>query len=76
MPLSFVTCVSNREVLNANLLAAPCLGPSGVYEFITFSECVSAADGLNAGFPAARHEWLVFVHQDVFLPYGWDLHFP
>jgi hypothetical protein len=72
IPFSFVTCVSNREVFSANLLASPCLGPKSVHEVITFSDCVCAADGLNAGFHSAKHEWLVFVHQDVFLPVGWD----
>ncbi len=72
MPFSFVTCLSSRKVLDANLLASPCLGPSGVHEVITFTDCASAADGLNAAFPRAKHDYLVFVHQDVLLPYGWD----
>ena len=27
---------------------------------------------LNIGIERARHEWVVWVHQDVFLPAGWD----
>ncbi len=71
-PLSFLTCVSNLEVLRANLLASPCLGPGRIHEVITFPDRASAADGLNAGFECARHEWLVCVHQDVYLPDHWD----
>ena len=38
---------------------------------MAFSDCANAADGLNAGFSLGSREWLVFVHQDVFLPSGW-----
>ncbi len=72
MPFSFVTCLSNHEVLHANLLTSPCLGPGCEHEFTSFPDCASAAAGLNAGLQSAKHEYLVFVHQDVFLPHGWD----
>ena len=32
----------------------------------------SAAEGLNLAIGRARHEWVVCVHQDVFLPAGWE----
>ena len=35
-------------------------------------ELPSAADGLNLGLERAKHEWVVCVHQDVYLPEGWD----
>jgi hypothetical protein len=72
MSFSFVTCLSSREIFGANLRTSPCLGPGTVHEVITFPNSASAADGLNAGFSIAKHEWLVLVHQDVFLPDGWD----
>jgi hypothetical protein len=72
MPFSFVTCISSHEVLDANLLASPCLGFSSAHEVIALPDCASAADGLNVGFAVAERDWLVFVHQDVFLPLGWD----
>jgi Glycosyltransferase like family len=71
-PLSFVTCLSSDEVYHANLLASPCLGPGSVHEAIALSACASAADGLNCGFRRAKNKWLVCVHQDVYLPEGWD----
>jgi hypothetical protein len=71
-PLSFVTCVSSDEVYRANLLSSPCLGAGTAHEVIAFPGCKSAADGLNAGFGRARYDWLVCVHQDVYLPAGWD----
>jgi len=72
VPLSFLVCVSSPEVLRANLLASPCLGPGSIHEVFAFPDPASAADGLNAGFQCARHEWLVCVHQDVYLPDRWD----
>ena len=72
MPFTFVTCLSSGKVLDANLLASPCLCP-GAHELITIPSPASAADGLNSGLESAKYEWLVFVHQDVFLPFGWDL---
>ena len=53
------------------LLASPLLRRGSARELIATRNCTSAADGLNAGLERARHEWVVCVHQDVFLPKGW-----
>ena len=71
-PLSFVSCVLNEEVLRANLLGSPCLGPDLSHETILIKNCPSAATGLNLAIERAEHGWVVFVHQDVCLPEGWD----
>ena len=39
---------------------------------VLVKNCASAADGLNVGLDRAKHEWVVCVHQDVYLPRGWD----
>jgi len=39
---------------------------------ILVKNCPSAAAGLNIGLEQAKHEWIVCVHQDVYLPEGWD----
>ena len=70
--LSFVCCVSSEQELRSNLLASACLGPSSPHEVILVKNCSSAADGLNLGLERAAGEWVVCVHQDVFLPDGWD----
>jgi hypothetical protein len=72
LPLSFVTCLSNRETLRANLVASPCLRPGTPHQMIAVEGCPGAAHGLNAGFTHAKHALLVCVHQDVYLPEGWD----
>jgi Glycosyltransferase like family len=69
---SFVVCVSNGTVLKRNLLASACLGPSSRHEVILIKNCPNAAAGLNFGIEKAESEWVVCVHQDVYLPKGWD----
>ena len=74
--LHFVTCASDLGVLQTRLLASPCLR-SGAYELAAFFNARSAAQGFNSvtparGVDAAANCWLVWVHQDVYLPDGWD----
>jgi Glycosyltransferase like family len=70
--LSFVTCVSDDAILDDNLLGSPCLEPDSPYDVVLIEDCPSAADGLNLGLERAKHDWVVCVHQDVYLPQGWD----
>jgi hypothetical protein len=69
---SFVACVSDSSILEANLLSSPCLNDGSPNELVAVRSCPSAADGLNLGLERAKHEWLVCCHQDVFLPGDWD----
>ena len=72
IPLSFVVCGSDDEVLQANVLSSPCLHQGCPHEFTVIKNCPSAAGGLNRGLERARHEWVVCLHQDVVLSEGWD----
>ncbi len=72
VPLSFVTCVSDESILQANLLASPCLHPGSPHDVGAIRGASSAAAGLNQGLEWAEHELVVCVHQDVYLPRGWD----
>ena len=80
---SFVTCATNLQVLKDRLLSSPCLS-AGRYPLTVHFNAPSAAHGFNATLLAEREKsshgqfgvaWLVWVHQDVFLPPGWDLVF-
>jgi hypothetical protein len=71
-PLSFVTCASNDVTVRTNLLASPCLAPESALQVLAVRNCPSAADGLNIGIARAETEWVVCVHQDEWLPAGWD----
>lgn len=73
--LLFVAAVSSLETLRERLLASPCLQP-GRRPLALRWNATSAADAFNPVLdarPAAR--WVVWVHQDVVLPEGWDERF-
>jgi len=75
MRLAFVICVSDAQILARNALASPCMASRAEDRLFLMHGCRSAADGFNAARVLARSEWLVFLHQDVFLPEGWDVQF-
>ena len=73
--LSFVTCANDPTALRQRLLASACMA-SGEYAQAVYVNAPSAAAAFNAEMarlPAAQ--WLVWVHQDVFLPPDWDRRF-
>jgi hypothetical protein len=70
-PLTFVVCVSNDSLLRANLLSSPCFATGSPHELLLMRGCPSAAAGLNRGLEQAQNEYVVCVHQDVYLPEGW-----
>lgn len=74
--LSFVTCVSNHDVLAKRLLASPCLR-DGYYPLVAYFNAQSAAQAFNATALGVQspNSWLIWVHQDVHLPLGWDTQF-
>lgn len=74
--LAFVCCVSQWSVFEARLLQSPCLQAGG-WPLATYFNCKSAADAFNAILAAGASgaDWLVWVHQDVYLPQGWDAQF-
>jgi GT2 family glycosyltransferase len=70
-----VVCGSDEAVLNANLLSSPCLAAGTPHEVLLMSGFSSAAAGLNRGLELAGNDWVVCVHQDVYLPEGWPQRF-
>ena len=70
--LTLLACMSDSELLQCNLLASPCLDPRSHHDVTVAKNCPSAADGLNLGLEGAEREFVVCVHQDVYLPDGWD----
>jgi hypothetical protein len=73
--LLFVAAVSSLETLRARLLASPCL-QAGRRPLTLRWNAASAADALNPVLEAQLEaRWVVWVHQDVVLPEGWDERF-
>ena len=71
VPITFVACVNDDAQLDANLRRSPCLRDPSPHQLVVFRGAANAAEGLNAGIVAAEHEFVVLVHQDVYLPEGW-----
>lgn len=70
--LLFVSCVSDWSVAQQRLLASPCFERDR-QPLVLYVNAGSAAAAVNAQLnsqPQAR--WLVWLHQDVYLPTGWD----
>jgi SAM-dependent methyltransferase len=74
-PLTLVACVNDEDQLESNLLRSPCLDPGTPHEVILMRQQPSAADGFNTALERARHDLVVFVQQDIYLPRGWDSRF-
>ena len=70
MQIEFVTCVSNTATLQQQLLRSPSL-QSGGTPLHAFFNAKSAAEAFNRVASFANIDWLVWVHQDVFLPESW-----
>lgn len=80
--LHLVTCASKPDVLAKHLLASPCVRPhqAGALPLTVHFNVTSAAAGFNATMAsiaqsADRNVWLVWVHQDVYLPENWEMRF-
>ena len=73
--LIFIVCSNNEKILNARLLASPCL-QDRQYTIHQVSNKSSAGHAYNAftqsTTPLPDNTWWVWVHQDVYLPQGWD----
>lgn len=73
--LLFVSCISKLDVAQNCLLASPCLQPRG-RPLVMHWNARNAAEALNAVLDSQpQQRWVVWVHQDVRLPMGWDTAF-
>lgn len=69
--LAVVAAVNDDEVLAGNLAASPLLSNKSV-PLIVERGHESAALAYNAGLKRAVADVVIFAHQDVYLPRGWD----
>lgn len=73
--LTLVTAVSKLDVFRQRLMSSPCLQPGGL-SLMAYFNCSSAAQAFNSAMDSApAGHWLVWLHQDVVLPCGWDAQF-
>jgi SAM-dependent methyltransferase len=69
VPFSVVVAVNNVEQFQLNVARSPGLAEVGA-DIIPVQGARSAAEALHAGRVRARHRWILFCHQDVYVPRG------
>ena len=73
LPLSFVVGVSGEEFVTNNFEASPCLcAARSSHQVILMRGGPKVIDKLDRGLEQADNGWVVCLHQDVWLPTGWD----
>lgn len=70
-PVSVISAVNDYTILRDNLLASPCFKPSRSIQYIFQEHYSSASLAYSDAMTLARHDLLMFVHQDVYLPGNW-----
>ncbi len=74
VPLSFVVGVSDEEILRNNFSASPCITAAGSpHQVILVRDGLNVIDKLSRGLEQAENDWVVCMHQYVWLPAAWDL---
>jgi hypothetical protein len=75
-PITFVVAVNDEDELQSNLLSSP-VARSSEHEWLLVDnadngnyESISAL--CDDGWKRAHHDLVFFIHQDVFLPQGWE----
>jgi Glycosyltransferase like family len=68
---TIVAAVNNRQVLCDNLLRSPALAEGCRHQIILKEGFASASLAYNSAIDEAKHDLILFIHQDVFLPEGW-----
>lgn len=71
--ITFIAATNNLRQLQDNLLASP-IFRNGRHEVIPVTGATSAADALRTGLGKATEvkDLIVLLHQDIYLPEGWD----
>jgi hypothetical protein len=71
MRITFAAAVNNREILESNLLASPCLLAPHRHQILLQDGFSSAAKAYNDAIERSLNDLIVFCHQDVFFPESW-----
>lgn len=69
--LTFVVATNNREVLEGNFLASPCLARPHRYTILIQQHFASAARAYNDAIDKSPNDLIIFCHQDIYLPPQW-----
>ena len=70
-PITFIAAVSDRKILENNLLASDCLRAPHPHQILVQEGFRSSAAAYNAGIDQSVNDLLVFSHQDIIFPQPW-----
>jgi Glycosyltransferase like family len=70
-PITFVVATNDRETLDRNFLASPCIGGEHPHQILLQENFPSAATAYNDAIDRSANDLMVFVHQDIYLPETW-----
>jgi hypothetical protein len=71
---TFVIGVSDHAILKRNFMASPCVAAADpLHQVILMRGGPNVSAKLQRGLEHAENEWVVCLHQDVWLPPGWDI---
>ncbi len=68
---SVVAAVNDTQILNQNLLLSPMIA-SGEVPVFTEQGHSSISSAYNSGMRRATSDYVIFAHQDVYFPIGWE----
>jgi hypothetical protein len=68
---TIVAAVNDRNILERNLYLSPGISANNQHQILIKQHFLSASLAYNSAIDEAKHEILIFVHQDVYLPEAW-----
>ncbi|MEO5339181.1 MAG: class I SAM-dependent methyltransferase [Magnetococcus sp. MYC-9] len=71
-PISFIVPTNNERILRDYLNSSPIFRGDHPHQLIILPDQSSAAEAVANGLRQAKHDFVVCLHQDVYLPDGWD----
>jgi len=69
--VTFVVAFNDREVLDANFLASPCVRKPHRHSILLQENFASAAKAYNDAIEKSPNDLMIFCHQDIFFPDTW-----
>lgn len=70
--ISFIVAANDDEVLHTNFLASGIFSGNHPHEIIIQKKFNSASIAYNDGIEKCKNDLMVFTHQDMYFPEGWD----
>jgi SAM-dependent methyltransferase len=74
-PISFIVPTNDRRTLGDNFACSPIFRGNHPHQLILLENQASAAQAMTSGISRAEHDFVVYLHQDVYLPERWDAMF-